>query len=172
MTERTHATSNGTIINDVLYQRVEIKHEIDAIEGNRIRFSDGSEEEFDTIIAATGYLIDLQHISDQVVKVVKNRLNLYKRMVAPGWPGLYFVGFFNTDTALNMVFERQANWVREVEMGTATLPSIESMQADIKAKDAWVAKYYKHTDRHTIEEEHVPYLRELARSLKQMKAST
>ncbi len=172
MTERTHATSNGTIINDVLYQRVEIKHEIESIEGNLIRFSDGSEGEFDTIIAATGYMIDLRHISDKVVQVVKNRLKLYKRMVAPGWSGLYFVGFFNTDTALNMVFERQANWIRQIEMGTATLPSVESMEADIEAKDAWVAKYYKHTDRHTIEEEHVPYLRELARSLKQMKASS
>ena len=67
-----------------------------------------------------------------------------------------------------MVFERQANWIRAIELGHAKLPSTDDMKADIEAKNAWVAKYYKHTDRHTIEEEHAPYLRELARSLKQM----
>ncbi|MEM7404711.1 MAG: NAD(P)-binding domain-containing protein [Pseudomonadota bacterium] len=168
MTQRTHATSNGTIINDVLYRRVEVKHEIEGIDGQRIRFSDGSEGEFDVLIAATGYLIDLDLVSDDVVKVERNRLDLYKRMVAPGWPGLYFVGFFNTDTALNMVFERQAAWIRAVELGEARLPAVEAMHEDIQAKNDWVRKFYKATDRHTIEEEHVPYLKDLARSLKLM----
>jgi len=168
LAQRTHATSNGTIINDVLYRRVEVKHEIRSIDGKRIRFSDGSEDEFDVLIAATGYLIELEHISKRVVSVVDNRLNLYKRMVPPGWPGLYFMGFFNTDTALNMVFEHQARWVRAVESGEAALPGVPHMQADIKAKNDWVWAHYKNTDRHTIEEEHVSYLRELARSLKTM----
>ena len=86
-------------------------------------------------------------------------------MVPPGWPGLYFMGFFNTDTALNMVFEHQARWIRAIESGEATLPSAKDMQADIQAKNDWVLKHYKNTDRHTIEEEHVTYLKELARSL-------
>ena len=98
-----------------------------------------------------------------------NRLELYKRMAPPGWPGLYFVGFFNTDTALNMIFEHQARWIRDVELGHARLPSDDAMRADIQRKNDWVAKYYKATDRHTIEEEHVPYLKELAQSAKMMR---
>jgi len=35
----------------------------------------------------------------------------------PGWPGLYFPGFFNLDTALNMVFEHQSRWIRDIELG-------------------------------------------------------
>ena len=92
-------------------------------------------------------------------------------MVQPGWPGLYFAGFFNTDTALNMVFERQARWICAIETGAAVLPSAAQMEDDIQRKNEWVRKYYKHTDRHTLEEEHVPYLRELQRSLKAMYAS-
>lgn len=169
MTERTHATSNGTIITDVAYRRVEVKHEIESINGRRIRFSDGTEDEFDVLIAATGYLIDLPFVSRDIVPLENNRLNLYKRIAPPGWPGLYFMGFFNTDTALNMVFEHQARWIRAIESGEAALPSAREMKADIERKNAWVRKYYKHTDRHTIEEEHVPYLKELARSLGAMR---
>ena len=167
--KRTHATSNGTIITDVAYRRVEIKHEIERIDGQRITFSDGSSDEFDTLIAATGYLIDLPFVPQEVVPLAENRLNLYKRIVPPGWPGLYFLGFFNTDTALNMVFEHQARWVRDIELGTAALPEESEMHADIQRKNNWVASYYKATGRHTIEEEHVPYLKELAKSARQMR---
>ena len=79
------------------------------------------------------------------------------------------MGFFNTDTALNMVFEHQARWIRAIESGEASLPDVPSMQSDIKAKADWVLAHYKNTDRHTIEEEHVSYLKELARSLKSMR---
>ena len=168
--KRTHATSNGTIITDVAYRRVEIKHDIERIEGQKIFFSDGSSEEFDTLIAATGYLIDLPFMPPEVVPLTDNQLNLYKRIIPPGWHGLYFMGFFNTDTALNMVFEHQARWVRDVELGAAQLPDESTMQDDIARKNDWVAKYYKASGRHTIEEEHVPYLKELATSARQMRA--
>ncbi|MFT5175184.1 MAG: dimethylaniline monooxygenase (N-oxide forming) [Gammaproteobacteria bacterium] len=167
--ERVHATSNGTIITDVAYKRVEVKHEIDKIEGKKIFFNDGTSDEFDVLIAATGYLIDLPFISCDIVSLSDNKLNLYKRIVQPGWPGLYFMGFFNTDTALNMVFERQAQWICDLELGKARLPSEAQMHADIVRKENWVKKYYKHSDRHTIEEEHVSYLRELKRSLRAMR---
>jgi dimethylaniline monooxygenase (N-oxide forming) len=169
MTERTHATSNGTIITDVAYRRVEIKHNITEINGQTIHFSDGSKDEFDVLIAATGYRIDLDFIGRDIIPLENNRLDLYKRMVAPNWPGLYFTGFFNTDTALNMVFEQQAQWICALEQGTASLPSKMAMVTDIQRKADWVLKYYKHTDRHTLEEEHVPYLRELRNSLKLMR---
>ena len=169
LAERTHATSNGTIINDVAYRRVHVKHEIESIGGQTIRFSDGTEDNFDVLIAATGYLIDLPYISRDIVPLEHNRLNLYKRMVAPGWPGLYFLGFFNTDTALNLVFSRQSDWIKDIELGEAALPSVAEMEADVERKNAWVKKYYKHTDRHTIEEEHVEYLRELDRSQREMR---
>jgi cation diffusion facilitator CzcD-associated flavoprotein CzcO len=169
MNVRTHATSNGTIITDVAYNRVEIKHEIDRIDGRTIYFNDGSHGEFDVLIGATGYLIDLPFISRDVVSLESNRLDLYKRIVPPGWPGLYFMGFFNTDTALNMVFEHQARWIVELELGRAMLPTTSEMQRDIERKADWVRRTYKQTDRHTIEEEHVPYLKELKRSLRMMR---
>lgn len=167
--KRTHATSNGTIITDVAYRRVEVKHEVERIEGQRIFFSDGSSEEFDALIAATGYRIDLPFVPREVVPLENNRLELFKRIVPPKWRGLYFLGFFNTDTALNMVFEHQARWVRDIELGVARLPDATAMEQDVQRKNDWVAKFYKATDRHTIEEEHVPYLKELKKSGRQMR---
>ena len=167
--QRAHVTSNGTIVTDIAYNRIKVKQGIERIDGQTIYFVDGSSGEFDVLLAATGYLIDLPFISRDIVPLENNRLELFKRMVQPNWPGLYLMGFFNTDTALNMVYEHQARWVRDIELGQAKLPPIAAMEADIAAKRQWVETYYKASLRHTIEEEHVPYIGELKKSMRQMR---
>jgi len=86
-------------------------------------------------------------------------------------PGLYLLGFFNTDTALNSIFRHQANWVREIELGNATLPDADTMMRAIRDKREWLAQHYRPTPRHHLEEESVPYIKALKKSLKQMQTS-
>lgn len=167
--KRVHTTSNGTVVTDIAYRRIEVKQGIEHIDGQTIRFEDGSEETFDVLIAATGYLTDLPYLADRIVPVGDNEMDLYQRMVPPDWPGLYLLGFFNTDTALNFIFDRQARWVAEVESGRATLPDEATMRASIAARREWVKSHYRDTPRHNLEEESVPYLQALNRSLRQMR---
>jgi cation diffusion facilitator CzcD-associated flavoprotein CzcO len=166
----THVTSNATVVTDIAYRRIEVKGGIAGIEGRTIRFDDDTAEEFDVLIAATGYRIDLDILPREVVNAEDNQLGLYMRIVPPGWPGLYFMGFFNTDTALNMVFEHQARWVREILLGNAVLPDPSAMQRAIEERAAWYARQYKQSIRHSIEEEHVRYLGDLKRTLREMLA--
>ena len=162
----SHVTSNGTVVTDIAYRRIHVKQGIEAVNGHTIRFVDGTEEKFDTVIAATGYRIDLDMLPPDVVRVEDNRLDLFMRMVPPNWPGLFLMGFFNTDTALNMVFEHQARWVREHLLGNAVLPSNAEMRRAIADRNAWYKSQYRDTPRHTIEEEHVRYLTDLRTTLK------
>jgi hypothetical protein len=166
----THVTSNATVVTDIAYRRIEVKNGITAVEGRTIRFVDGTAEEFDVLIAATGYRIDLDLIPRQIVDAEDNQLGLYLRIVPPDWPGLYFMGFFNTDTALNMVFEHQARWVREILLGNAVLPDAAEMRRAIDERAAWYARQYKASIRHSIEEEHVRYLTDLKKTLREMVA--
>ncbi len=146
-----------------------MKHGIERVDGRNITFSDGTTEEFDVLIATTGYQIDLDFVSTDVLTVENNELDLFLRIAPPDWPGLFFQGFFNTDTALKMVFEHQARWVREILPGNAALPAPEEMRRAIAERKAWYARNYKHTPRHTIEEEHVRYLTDLRKALKSMR---
>jgi dimethylaniline monooxygenase (N-oxide forming) len=166
----THVTSNATVVTDITYRRIEVKNGIAAVEGRTIRFEDGTAEEFDVLIAATGYRIDLDLIPRDIVDAEDNQLGLYMRIVPPDWPGLYFMGFFNTDTALNMVFEHQARWVREILLGNAALPDAGEMRRAIEERAAWYARQYKASIRHSIEEEHVRYLKDLRKTLREMVA--
>jgi Flavin-binding monooxygenase-like len=166
---RAHVTSNATVVNHIAYRRIVVKQGIAKIDGKRIHFTDGSAEEFDTLIAATGYLIDLPFLSPDIVPVENNSVDLYQRIVPPGWPGLYFMGMFNTNTALNMIYEYQARWIREIELGNAALPPEAEMRAAIDDRKRWVRGTYKASLRHTIEEEVVPYRKDLRRSLRRMR---
>lgn len=165
--KKVHATSNANIVNHIRYQRVIVKQGIERIDGRRIVFSDGSAEEFDTLIAATGYLIDIDFMDRKVIEPRDNALDLYMRMVPPGWRGIYFLGFLNSDSALNWIAEGQSRWVREHEAGRARLPSRPEMLNEIDARAAWVRSTYKDTPRHGIEVEHMPYFADLKRTLRE-----
>lgn len=167
LTRRAHPSTSAVLIQHVAYQRVIVKQGIEKIEGRRIHFVDGTSEEFDVLIAATGYWIDLPFLSPAIVPVANNSVDLYKRICPPEWRGLYFMGMLNTTTALNLVYEHQSRWICELETGKAVLPSASEMRDDIEAKKQWIKKYYKDSARHTIEEEHLFYFDELEKSAKE-----
>lgn len=166
LTQRAHPTSNAVLVQHIVYSRVAVKQGIDRVEGQRIYFADGTSEEFDVIIAGTGYRIDLPFISDTIVPIKNNSVDLYKRMVAPGWDGLYFIGLLNTTTSLPNAFEHQMRWVMPFELGRAVLPTVKEMHADIEAKKNFIKRYYKASLRHGIEEPHLIYFPELRKALK------
>lgn len=166
---RVHTTSNGTIVTDIAYRRIQVKQGIKNIDGKRITFIDGTSKEFDVLIAATGYLTELPFLDPEIVSVNDNVMDLYQRIVPPDWPGLYLLGFFNTDTALNWIFNHQAKWVAEIELGNARLPDTNEMRIAIRNRRDWLKEHYRDTPRHSLEEESVPYVQSLQRSLTQMR---
>ena len=167
VTERVHATSSGTVVNDIAYQRIELKHGIDKIDGHKIHFTDGTVGDFDVLVAATGYSVDLPFLAQDIVPTADNKVRLWKRVIPPQWPGLYFVGMLNVASHSNpRAYEQQALWLREFILGNAVPPPVEEMKRDNDAKDRFIAKEFKGTRRHTLEEEPVRYFPELAKSLR------
>lgn len=164
LTRRAHPTTSAVLIQHIAYRRVTVKQGIERIEGKRIYFSDGTDEEFDVMIAATGYLIDLPFIPSSIVPIKDNAVDLYKRICAPDWNGLYFVGLLNsTANSLNEIFEYQSRWICAIEHGDANLPSADEMRADIAAKKAYIKRHFNESPRHTIEEESFYYLIDLGK---------
>ena len=167
LTRRAHPTTSATIMQDVAYSRVIVKQGIEKIDGKTVHFVDGSSEEFDVLMACTGYLIDLPFLSPDLVPIVDNNVELYKRIVPVDWPGLFLIGMIMSTTALNWNYEEQSRWIREFILGNAVLPTRDEMLRDIEGKKAFIKKYYKESPRHHIEEEHMYYFMELHKSLRQ-----
>jgi cation diffusion facilitator CzcD-associated flavoprotein CzcO len=163
---RTHPASNNTFMAHVSYGRIGVKPGVASVSGKTVRFVDGSELEVDTILAATGYHIDLPFLDPAVAPVRDRRLEAYRRIVHPDYPGLYFIGFFNVSGGANIsMMDEQSAYMTAVVSGTVGLPSPAEMKNDIAVEQRYVEKNFPGAARYGLELDPVRYRRKLAESM-------
>ncbi len=161
---RTHPISHPTLISHIAWQRIAVKPGIAAIEGQTVRFVDGTAETVDAIIAATGYLTEFPFLPPGASPVSGTRLGLYNRVVHPAMPGLYFIGFFDVSGGSNIrMMDDQAEYIAAVATGAVKLPAAAAMQAAIAADHAWAARQFPDSPRYGLELDPRHYRRALAR---------
>ena len=163
-TTRTHPISHPTLISHIAWRRISVKPGIASIEGQAVRFVDGSSETFDSIIAATGYVTNFPYLAPERVPMQGTRPVLYNRVVHPSVPGLYFVGLFDVSGGSNIrMMDDQSEYVAAVASGRVTLPDAAAMQQSIAADHEWSAKQFPDRPRYGLELDPVRYRKLLAR---------
>lgn len=162
-TKRTHPAGHHLLMSQFVWGRVRAKPGIAEVAERTVRFTDGSSAEFDTMVGATGYAIDLPFLDGRLSPIDGHWLNLYRRVVHPRFAHLYFVGFFNVTGGGNIrMMDDQAEWVAELETGHAALPDAATMDAAIDAERASIARLYPDSPRYGLELDPRAYRRSLA----------
>lgn len=145
---------------------VTFKPAITALEGPRVRFADGSAEEVDVIVCATGYRISFPFFSDpELLPDADNRLPLFKQMVKPGIDNLFFLGLAQPLPTLVNFAEQQSKLVAAYLTGRYHLPPAEEMRAAMRSAESARSGRYYDSPRHTIQIEFEPYVRDMQREL-------
>jgi dimethylaniline monooxygenase (N-oxide forming) len=159
-----HPTVSAELLSRLGHGDIAVKPNIDRFAGGRtVRFVDGSEEKIDLVVYCTGYKITFPFFDENLISAAENRLPLYRRVVSPEHPGLYFIGLIQPLGAIMPLAEAQAEWVADLLSGRGTLPSPSEMRAEIATADKKLKKRYVASKRHTIQVDFQPYLRELSR---------
>jgi dimethylaniline monooxygenase (N-oxide forming) len=156
----TRPSINGLLATHLAMRQIEIRPGVTRVDGQTIEFEDGSAEEFDSIIAATGYLFEEPLVSG-IVDIADGHAPLFKRIVPPNWPGLFFAGLLQYQGAFFEAFDAQAKWIAEIIAGTYALPPEQEMVADIAEKEAHNKQVYSNSPRHYLEEVGVEYRKDL-----------
>lgn len=159
-------TGSSEIFPRIGLGRVTPKPWISRLEGEQVRFEDGSVENIDAIVYCTGYQITLPFLSEQIVDPKDNAVPLYKRVVHPDLPGLYFIGLIDVSGPVNPLSELQAQWVADLLQGEVALPSRSHMKQAIAREDGKRQKRFGGPGRHAIHVDYVPYLHALRRERK------
>ena len=174
-----HPTISQDIVRLVGDGLITMKPNVERLTEDRVRFVDGSEEQVDVVIYATGYDVcfpffegagdsgerSLPWMGEGGV-VPGNRVRLYRHVVPPECTTLYFLGLIQPLGAIPPLAEAQAEWVADLLEGVAELPSRDEMRAAIEASDRRLWNRFVESKRHTMEVEPYPYLRELQRERK------
>lgn len=161
-----HPTVSAELYDRVGHGDVVMKPTIERLEGDRIRFVDGSVEHADTLVWATGYDVALPFLSPEVYDPAGNAMPLYQRVVHPKRPGLFFIGFIQTVGSSIALFEHQGQWVGDLITGAAVLPTEAEMTDWIARDQAALRTRYVRSERHTMQVDYWRYIR----SMKQERA--
>jgi dimethylaniline monooxygenase (N-oxide forming) len=154
-----HPTVNQDILRLVKDGHVALRRGLSRTTEREAVFIDGTTTTCDVIIFATGYTISFPFLED-VIDVVDNRIDLYRRVVSVDHPGLFFVGLIQPVGALPPLAEQQAKWVSRLLDG-APLPTVATMKAAITRDREALAARYEDRPRHTIQVDYWSYLDEM-----------
>ena len=158
-----HPTITDDLLSRLGHGDLEVKPNIDRFEGGKVFFTDGSAEEIDVVVYCTGYKVTFPFLSGDVFSAVDNRVGLYRRVVDPDNPGLYFIGLVQPLGAVMPLAELQSEWVADLLQGTGALPSYDEMREEIAGYEGRVRKRYVASKRHTIQVDFHSYVAELER---------
>lgn len=161
----SHPTISSEFLPRVGHGAIRIVPNIKALDGDYVVFVDGRRERFDTIIYATGYNIRFPFLDPALFPVQDNRVGLYKYVVPPKLPNLYFIGLVQPLGAIMPMAELQSRWLAGVMRGKYRLPSAADMERDVEKKWQEIQERYYDSPRHTIQVDHGVYMLELWREM-------
>lgn len=163
---REHATVSQDLLPYLGHGRITIKPNITALEGERVAFHDGTREEVDAIIYATGYRSSFPFLEPTIFRVEDGvPPPLYRRIASVDNPGLFFSGLVQPVGPTIPLVEIQGRWLAAVLSGRLTLPSGSDMVAEVERHRRRVAKRYVHAARYTLEVDFKEYAAELSADL-------
>ena len=129
------------------------KPNVAELQGDRVRFEDGTSEQVDAIIYATGYKITFPFFDPEFISAPENRFPLYKRIFVPGIDDLAFVGFAQTIPTLFPFVELQSKLVARYVGGDYALPPVAEMEETIRRDQRLHSGHYADRPRHTMQVE-------------------
>ncbi|NXU30970.1 FMO5 monooxygenase, partial [Thalassarche chlororhynchos] len=158
-----HPTVSDDLPNRIISGRVLVKPNIQEFTETSAIFEDGTREDIDAVVFATGYSFSFPFL-EGCVKVVENHVTLYKFVFPPELekPTLAFIGLIQPLGPIMPISELQCRWATRVFKGLQDLLPSADMLADIMQTKEKMAKRYVKSQRHTIQVDYIPYMDELA----------
>ncbi len=156
-----HPTVSQRITERVKSGKVTPKPNISEFDGDRVRFTDGTEVLADTVVYCTGYNVTFPFLDPAVFSAIDNRVDLFHQVFAPDVPNLAFIGLVQPFGALMPIAEAQAKWVVHQLAGAYRLPSADTMRRQIRQERAARERQFIASPRHTMEIDFYAYLRGL-----------
>ena len=157
----THPTVNSQLYYAIGHGRVVPKPDVARLDGRRAVFTDGSEEEVDAVICATGYHTAFPFLDDRHLNLRDGRPVLYKNVFHPRIDNLFLVGFIQPNSGLWFLAELQAELVARAL--AAPSPRLREAVADRQETRYF---HYLPSPRHHLEVDYVRYERDLKSLMK------
>jgi hypothetical protein len=160
-----HPTISADFLNRIAHGEMTWKPNVSSLEGDSVRFEDGTTERIDVIVWCTGYKVSFPFFDEQFISAPDNDLPLYRRVVKPGIDNLFFIALLQPLGATMPLAEAQGRWIASYLRGEYHLPPIPEMEAHMRSERQKMFKRYVASKRHTMQVDFDNYLHELGKEL-------
>jgi len=151
-----HPTVNSELLYRIRHGRVHPRRGISNIDGEQITFSNGSKDMFDTILAATGYIITFPFFDKQFINYEDaGRIPLYLRMMHPEHPTLFFIGLLQPQGCIWPLSDVQSKLAANIVAGRAAIPGNIRELAERDSDE--IEREFIYSPRHTVEVHFKPF---------------
>lgn len=137
------------------------KGDIDRWDGSTVHFADGTSEEFDVVVHATGYNITFPFFDPDFLCAPENHIRLFKRIFKPGIDDLAFIGFAQATPTLFPFVECQTRLVAAWLAGRYEPPTAEAMERVIDEDQQKYTAHMVQRPRHTQQLDYFLYEHDL-----------
>lgn len=90
----THPTINDELLHKLRHGKVFPKKDIERLDGKQVHFVDGSQEEYDVIVACTGFILAHPFFDKDFIDYSESEVPLYLKMIHEEHDNLFFIGMF------------------------------------------------------------------------------
>ncbi|XP_053462628.1 flavin-containing monooxygenase 2 [Nycticebus coucang] len=156
---------NDDLPSRLLYGAIKVKSRVKELTETSAIFEDETvEEDIDVIVFATGYTFSFPFLEDSLVKVENNMVSLYKYIFPPHLKKstLACIGLIQPLGSIFPTVELQARWVTRIFKGLCSLPSEDTMMADIIERTKKKIDLFGESLSQILQTNYVDYLDELA----------
>lgn len=166
----SHPTLNSDLLLQIRHGRVAPHRGIERLEGESVIFADGRQEEFDTIIWATGYQLTFPFFDKSVVDWEQaRRVPLYLKMIPDTVRNLYFIGLVQPLGCIWTLADYQARLAALLIAGRIDRPA--DIGRRIEQEVATWDSRFEATPRHQTQVDYDDYLASLLAELKTARAA-
>ncbi|WP_456462076.1 flavin-containing monooxygenase [Reichenbachiella sp.] len=159
----THPTVNDELLYKLRHGKVFPKVDIDHFDGKTVHFKDGSKEEFDTVIACTGFVLAHPFFDKSFIDYSEGEVPLYLKMIHDKYPNLYFIGMFQPLGCIWPGSELQSKIAARAIVGKWKRP--KNIEALCKREVTHPHIKQIKSARHTITVDYFKFVKQLKRQL-------
>jgi dimethylaniline monooxygenase (N-oxide forming) len=115
------------------------------------------------VVWCTGYRVRFPFFDPGLVAAPDNELPLWKRVVHPDRPGLFFLGLLQPLGAVMPLAEAQSAWTADWLTGRYVPPAPDVVRRETSAEHEAMKRRFYASPRHTMEVDFDAYLQDLAK---------
>lgn len=109
----SHPILNTQLLHYLGHGDIKAKGDVERLEGKQVVFKDGSREEIDLVLCATGYEWRIPYVDPSQFTWKSGRPDLYMNLFVKGHANLYTLGFMETNGGAYKLFDNMADLIAQ-----------------------------------------------------------